>query len=347
MSDTITPTIEESEEIAKVSEIINQFWQAQAISAACELKLPDLLAAGPRQAKEVAAEAGADAPRVARLLRALATLDLCRQGDDGAFELTRAGRVLRSGVPGSLRGMAMHVGGQIWKSWADLAYVVRTGQPSPSVVSGPEGFDAFAADPAAAAVFNQSMVDGSRRVARPLVASYDFSRFGTVMDVGGGYGAVLSTLLQADPARSGIVFDLPYLAEGTTQFLAREGVGERALFVGGSFFESVPALADCYLLKYIIHDWDDAHALQILTNCRIAAGATGTVLLIEQIVPDRMEPTAAHRLVARGDLTMMVYGGTERTEAEYRAILAAAGLRIAQIVPIPGGGFSVIEAVAA
>ncbi len=293
------------------------------------------MAEGPRHVGDLAAAAGADPQRLGRLLRALATLDLCRQLGDGMFELTRAGQVLRADAPGSLRGMAMHVGGMIWRSWGDLAYVVRTGKPSPSVASGPEGFAAFAADPAAAAVFNQSMVDGSRRVAAQLAAHYDFSRFCTVMDVGGGYGAVLAVLLQADSERRGIVFDLPYLAESTTDFLAREGVGGRAGFVGGSFFEQVPALADCYLLKYIIHDWDDAHALTILQKCREAAGTTGTVLLIEQIVPEHVEPTAAHRLIARGDLTMMVYGGTERTEAEYRALLAEAGLRIARIVPIP------------
>jgi predicted O-methyltransferase YrrM len=187
------------------------------------------------------------------------------------------------------------------------------------------------------------MAEQSLEVGREVASLYDFSRFRSVMDVGGGYGAVLRALLEHHAGLRGTVLDLPMLAERARRYLEEAGVGERAAYQGGDFFAAVPSGADAYVLKFIIHDWDDSKAIPILRNCARAAGAGGVILLIEQIVPDPV--TDRDQRVIRGDLTMMTVGGKERTLAEYRELCAAAGLGVARVVAMPSG-FSVIETAA-
>jgi orsellinic acid C2-O-methyltransferase len=250
---------------------------------------------------------------------------------------------LRANVPNSMRGRALHVGGALWRAFADLATVVRTGHPMPSLATGSTGFEEMQRDPARLHAFQLSMAESSRRAAADVIAAYDFGRFAHVMDVGGGYGALLAAILEAFPKLQGTVLDLPYLSAGAGEYLANSGSAKRARFVSGDFFRAVPVGADCYLLKFIIHDWDDERSLQILNNCRIAAGANGVVAIVERIVPDHVIQSNAHCEVIRGDLTMMAYGGTERTEAQYRELLAKAGLRLSAIAHTTGV-FSIIEA---
>lgn len=324
-------------------DIMAGYWSVQVMSTAAALGIPDLLADGLQSNRALAAATGANPRALFRLMRAMSSLGLCRHEGD-VFELTEAGQPLRKDVPGSVRGIVMYAAGDQWRAWADLATVVKTGRPAPSVASGPEGFADFANNPELAAMFNQSMVDGSRRVAEEAVGVYDFSRFRRVMDVGGGYGAVLAVLLSANREQQGAVFEQPYLAQGTMAYLEKAGVAERAAFIGGDFFQSLPAGADCYVLKYIIHDWDDEHALAILRNCRKAAGQDGTLVLIERVVPERMEALPAHRAIVGADLLMMAYGGQERTEKEFRALLAKADFFLSRIAPL-ASGLNVIEAV--
>jgi hypothetical protein len=197
------------------------------------------------------------------------------------------------------------------------------------------------------AMFHQSMTDQTGPVAAAMLEVYDFGRLRTLMDVGGSYGALLAAILKAHPRLTGQVFDLPDLAAASGAYLKGAGVADRAGFAGGSFFDAVPAGADAYMLKMIIHDWDDDHALPILSNCARAAGRDGLVLVMERIAPERVGEDPADNITIRGDIIMLTAaGGLERTEAEYRTLLGKAGLRIRRIVPT-ASGFAIIEAQAA
>jgi hypothetical protein len=328
---------------AHVRDLLGGFWKTEVVSAAASLGLADVMGDEAWGAGPLATRIGADAGSLYRLLRAMTALGLATHEPDELFALTGAGRALASGVEGSLRGMALHVGTLLAPAFCKLGDSVRTGAPPPFVKHGPDGFAELNDDPKAAHVFNQAMVDGSRRIAAMAAGAYDFARFGTVMDVGGGYGAVLATLLRHAPALTGSVLDLEHAKAGADALFAEEGVADRARFIAASFFDPIPAEADCYLLKYIIHDWADDYAERIMARVAAAAKASGgTVLLIERIVPDRIVAEPAHAGAIQGDLTMMLWGGKERTETEYHALFDTAGLVLTAIVPI-GEGFSLIE----
>ena len=326
-----------------VSALINGFWAAQVINAAAILQLPERLAGGAKTVEVLAEEAGAHAPSLLRLMRALQTLGLVEAAEEGRFALTEAGQYLRADVPGSVRGRALFTGDMLWKQFGDLAHVVKTGGRTQAVVSGAEGFAALASDPPRLHAFQQAMAESSTIAARDALKTYDFSRFSRVLDLGGGYGGVLSELLKAHPAQTGAVCDLGYLAQGAGDYLASAGVGDRSRFVAGNFFEAVPDGFDLYLMKFIVHDWDDDSAETILANVRKAAGEGATLVLLEQVVPESLGQTPEDQAVIRGDLTMMGMGGKERTAGEYRALLAEAGWRLTGITP-SGASFSVIEA---
>ncbi|HEY5412388.1 MAG TPA: methyltransferase [Caulobacteraceae bacterium] len=325
-----------------VSQLINGFWAAQVINATATLALPDHLAAGPMSPAELARASGADAPSVQRLLRALVSLGLCSQ-EPGGYALTEAGTFLRADTPGSVRGRALFTGDMLWKQFGDLTHQVKTGGRTQSMISGAEGFAALSQDPPRLHAFQQAMAEGSTVAARDAMQVYDFGRFARVLDLGGGYGGVLGELLRASPAQTGAVFDLAYLQEGASAYLERAGVGDRARFLGGSFFEAVPGGFDLILMKFIVHDWGDGEALAILAKAREGAGAGATLVLLEQVVPEVIQATAEHQAVIRADLTMMGMGGKERTAAEYAALLADAGWRLTRILP-SGAAFSLIEA---
>ncbi len=329
-----------------VSDLINGFWAAQAIYAAVSLRIPDRLGRGAATADALAEAVAAHAPSVFRLMRALQTLGLCSVRGDGAFELTPAGELLRADVAGSVRGRALLTGDMLWRQFGDLTEVVRTGAKTRAIVSGPEGFAELEADPARLDGFQQAMAESSVRAARGAVAAYDFGRFHKVLDLGGGYGGVLSVLLTTHPRLTGAVCDLPYLAHGATAYLERAGVKARSTFIPGDFFESVPRGYDAFVMKFILHDWDDERARLILENCRAAASASSKVILLEQVVPERLGCGPTDQAVIRADLTMMTVGGKERTAAEYGELCARAGWRLAEVTPA-GEGFSVLEAVLA
>jgi hypothetical protein len=322
----------------RVRELIMGAWTTQVIHHGVSLKIFDALAAGARSYRAVATATRTDPEGVLRLLRAAATLRLVRHIDVDTFTLTEEGVLLCNESPVSLRGVALHWGERIWNSLAALDQSVVTGKSC--VASGPEGFMAMQSDPIRSDMFNRAMAEQSLGVGREIARAYDFSMFRSVMDVGGGYGAVLRALLEHYPTLRGTVMDLPVIENGALRYLQNAGVGDRAEYRGGNFFVSVPSGIDAYVLKYIIHDWDDSKAIQILRHCAAAAGLDGLVLLIEQIVPEKI--TEADQRVIRGDLIMMTVGGKERTEAQYRELCSAAGLRVTRVVPTPSG-FFVIE----
>ena len=335
----------EADDRAKVMGLIMSAWPTQVVHVAVRLKLPDLMAGGTSSSSALAVATGSHPRTLRRLLRALAALGLCRQTGADGFQLTTAGELLRTDAEGSVRGVALHWGERLWGALSQLDQSVQTGRPWR--VSGASGFEHMASDPGQMAMFHQSMTDQTRPVAKAILEVLDFGRFGSLVDVGGSYGALLAAILQAHPHLTGQVFDLPALAAASTAYLERMGASGRACFTGGSFFEAVPAGADAYMLKMIIHDWDDAEALEILRNCRVAAGPGGRVLVMERIAPDLAGEDPADVVTLRGDMLMLTAaGGLERTLGEYEILYAQAGLALEHVVPT-ASGVAVMETKAA
>ena len=312
--------------------LIDGFWAVPVITAAAQLEIPERLAAGPKDLSTLAREAGADAPSLHRLLRALETLGLCTAVEGGAYALTDTGQLLRADSPESLRGRALHTGDMLCKQLGDLYDQVRTGGRTKAFPTGSEGFEALKNDPARLHKFQTNMAEGSRRAAQAAMQVYDFRPFAKVLDLGGGYGGVLTELLRANPHQSGAVCDLAYLERGALDYLSSAGVGKRSDFVQGDFFTSVPGGYDLYLMKFILHDWDDQHVLRILRNVRSAVGGHSQLIVIEQIVPESLTTSVTDQDIIRADLVMMSVGGRERTGAEYRALFADSGWNLSQIV---------------
>lgn len=323
-------------------------WVSQTVSVAAELGVADELASGPRPVDQIAQAVGAHAPSLYRLLRALATVDVFQELSGRRFALTALGELLRSDVPGSMRSWALLLGQPFHQNaWNRLTDSVRTGEPAFDRVHGRTMFDHFGDHPEDAELMNAAMTAISSQFVTPVVERYDFSGFGTVVDVGGGHGALLAAILTANPKAGGILYDLPHVIAGAEPRIAAAGIGDRCECVAGDFFDSVPPGGDAYLLSNIIHDWDDDRCVRILANCRTAMADDGRVLLAEVLLgdhPDSDEPS----LPVWVDLEMlaMTSGGRQRTKTELGQLLARAGLRLSRTVPT-GGAFAVLEAVAA
>jgi hypothetical protein len=326
----------------RLSALIDGFWAVPVISAAAQLEIPERLAAGPKDSRTLARETGAHASSLQRLMRALETLGLCTAVAGGTYALTDTGQLLRADSPESLRGRALHTGDMLWKQLGDLYDQVKTGARTKAFPTGSEGFDALKNDPVRLHKFQTNMAEGSRRAARAAMRVYDFNPFAKMLDLGGGYGGILAELLRAYPHHTGAVCDLGYLERGALEYLSLAGVGQRSNFVQGDFFASVPDGYDLYLMKYILHDWNDEHVLRILRNVRAAVGNRSRLLVIEQIVPESLTTSVTDQDIIRADLVMMSVGGKERTAAEYRALFADSGWNLSSIVPT-GTMFSLIE----
>jgi SAM-dependent methyltransferase len=325
-------------------DIVTSSWMSQAAYVAAELRIADFLADGPRTSDDLAAATGTHGPSLHRLLRALTTLDICRERDDGSFEITPMGRLLGTDAPGSLRSWTIWWGSHLWPIWGNLLYSIKTGESARKLFMETNAFEQLERNRGMAATFNQALVECTRLICKDVVRVYDFSGLRRIMDVGGGYGELLACILKANPDASGVLFDLPHAVEGGRRHIEAAGLTSRCEFVEGSFFDSVPSGADVYLLKNVIHDWNDDRSRLILENCRSAMGEGGLLLLVEAVLPDRLTVAAAHQAVAQSDLNMLVtLAGRERTEAEFRDLLASTGFRVTRILPA-GATFSVIEA---
>jgi hypothetical protein len=318
---------------------------SRVVYVAAELRVADLLASGAKTSEELARAAGVHAPSLRRLMRTLVTLEILREHGDGAFELTPIGALLRSDTDHSLRSWVILCGKHLSREWLGLLHSVKTGESARRLVSSRNFFDDLDDDQQDAAVFNQAMLEGTRLSADGVVQAYDFSGMKLIIDVGGGYGRLLEAILKANPEVRGIVFDLPHATEKGRVYFQELGLADRCEFVSGSFFESVPNGANAYVLKSVIHNWDDERARVILQRCANAMAGDGKLILVERLVPQKLEPSAAHRTIALMDLYMLVIlGARERTEDEYRALLSSAGLRLTRIIPAVFN-FSIIEAV--
>lgn len=304
-------------------------WVAMALSVAAKLRVADALAAGPRSVADLAAETGTHAPSLHRLLRALASVGVFAE-ENGRFNQTPLSEVLRSDVPGSMRAVADYCGADwSWRSWGHMLECVRTGRTAFDEVFGEQAFEYLAKHPAESAVFNEGMTGFSMQESPVVADAYDFSPFDTIVDVGGGHGHLLCTILARYAKPRGIVFDSPHVVGGATLRIAEASLSDRCRAEGGDFFKAVPA-GDAYVMKHIVHDWDDDKAATILRNCRAAARPGAKLVLVEMVIPPGNGPSPGKLL----DLEMMVVAsGKERTEAEYAELLAGCGWRLTRVVP--------------
>lgn len=325
--------------------IVSGGWMSQAVYVAAELRIADVLASGAKTSEELARATGTHAPSLHRLMRALVTLEILRERADGTFELMPMGALLRSDADHSLRSLAILYGKHLSREWLGLLHSVKTGESARRLFSSHNLFEDLEGDQQEAAIFNQAMLEGTRLSADAVAQAYDFSGMKRIVDVGGGYGRLLEGILKANPEVRGIVFDLPHATEKGRLYFQEIGLADRCEFVSGSFFESVPSGANAYVLKSVIHNWNDERARVILQRCAQAMASGGKLILVERIVPQRLEPSAAHRTIALTDLNMLVLlGARERTEDAYRALLHSAGLRLTRIIPAVLN-FSIIEAI--
>ncbi len=318
-------------------------WTTQAIGAAVQLGIVDQLAKRPRRAAELAKLTGSDPDALARLLRSLVSIDICAE-EEGRHRLTATGGLLREDAAGSIRWWALWCCGTQWTLWADLAESVRTGRSFRARHGGKPGYAHLERDAESALLFNRAMAGLTQRVGREVARVANWRGVKRVVDVGGGHGELLVALLAARPSLEGVILDLPHAAKGATARLKAEGLAKRGRFIAGSFFESLPEGADAYLLKSILHNWDDAKSLAILKQVRAAMAPTGRVVLVERVLPERPRGGKRDNAIVRSDLNMLVsLGGRERTRREFSALLAKAGFG-APTVKATTTDYSVIEA---
>jgi hypothetical protein len=325
----------------ELANLIMGFRVTQMIHVAAKLGIADQLSGGPRSAGELAQATGVQPQALYRLLRALASLGIFAESDNGVFRLTPLAELLRSDRPGSLRGLAVLYGEEwIWRAYGAMLHSVQTGETAFDHVHGTDIFGYLAQHGEAATVFHQAMTAFSGQELEAILTAYDFSQVQHVIDVGGGEGALVAALLLAYPTLRATLFDLAPAIEAAAPQLAAHGFLDRCALVSGDFFQSLPAGGDLYVLKRVIHDWPDEQSLAILKQCRAAIGAGGRLLIIERVITQD-DSSREGKLF---DINMMVSaGGQERTDVEYGALLAAAGFRLARVIPTPSP-VSLVEA---
>lgn len=325
-------------------EMMTGYRISQSIYVVAVLGIADLLKDGPKSSDELATSVGANPDALYRVLRTLASVGVFAEVDHRHFTLTPLAATLQTGVPGSFRGAAIFFGDdQNWRPWGELLYSVKTGKPAFEHVFGTGYFEWAFQHAEASDIFSAAATATTGPESVAVAAAYDFSGFRTIVDVGGGKGALMAAILKAYPRMRGVLFDHPHVIAGARDLLEREGVSARCELVAGDFFASVPEGGDAYVLKSVIHDWDDARSATILRNCHRAMKEQGKLLVVERLILPGNEPSYSKLL----DLQMMVLvGGRERTEAEFRALFATAGFRLTRVIPTQTPtGFNVIEGV--
>jgi C-methyltransferase len=324
-------------------QLITGKWVSQAIYVAAELGVADLLAEGERSVDELARTLDANDDALYRLLRALSSLGVFIESEGRRFRNSPLGETLRRDAPGSIRGFARHVGMDVaWAAWGDLINSVRTGKSGFDRVTGETVFEYISTRPAAAEVINESMTSICESESRAVVEAYDFSRARVIVDVGGGQGLLLARILNANPNARGILFELPHASAGARHLFARHGLTHRVDVVAGDALESVRSGGDVYIMKHVVHDWDDDRAIRFISNCEQALAPGGKLLLIETVLTPPETPHFGKLL----DLEMLVMssGGRERTLDEYRRLLARAGLELRANYPTRGP-HSIVEGI--
>lgn len=334
MGEPIDPIRTQSAEAReRLQALIRGYRMSQAVYVATRLGIPDILADGPRDVEELAQKTGSHPPSLRRLLAALASVGVLDKIGPRRFALTEIGFGLRTDVPGSVRPAVLFLLNEShWRPWGHLLHAVRTGQTAFEHAHGASLFEFLSGHPEEADLFNKGMAGNSPAHAHLVASSYDFSQIGTVVDVAGGRGRLLATILESNAHLRGILFDLPHVVEDARELIDDAGVADRCEFVGGNFFEAVPEGGNAYILRNIIHDWQDDQAVAILTTCRRAMADDARLILVERYVAD--DPREAP-LVHHADLEMLVnVGGLERTTDEYARLLARGGFRLARTISL-------------
>jgi SAM-dependent methyltransferase len=326
---------------AALFQMATGYWVSQAIYVAAKLGIADLLKDGPQSYVALAAATGSDAPSLFRLLRALSSVGIFSQLGKDCFALSGLAESLRTDTPASLRAMVITIGEIHYQACGNLLHSVQTGSPAFNKVFGTSLFDYLQQNAPAGDAFNQGMTNLSSMLAYAILIAYDFAGISSIVDVGGGEGKLLRKILELNPEMTGAVLDLPRTIETVHQELNGNTRVGPCSYIAGDFFDSVPDGADAYLLCGVLHDWDDDRAATILRNCRRAMAKNGRVLLVDMVVPEN----GANGFSKLLDLNMLVMnGGRERTEAEFRTLLDASGYKLTKIVPTMAPQ-SVIEAV--
>lgn len=315
---------------------------ARAMYALAELGIPDLLKDGPRTADEIAQATGMHPPALFRLLRDSAGLGFFVEAADRRFALTPLGAALRSDAPAHGRSLVRALVGPLgWGALGESLHSVKTGEAAMQKVFGQSLFDYLAGAPEVGTLFNEMMIAFHGTEPAAVAAAYDFSSVRTLVDVGGGTGNLLTTILLANPTLRGVLFDVPHVVAEARALIAKKGLSERCEVVEGSFFESVPSGGDAYMMSHVIHDWDEASCVRVLERCRSAMQGRGRLLLVEMVIP----PGSGFHPSKVLDLVMLTFtpGGQERTEGDYAALFGKAGLKLTRVVPT-ASPVSVIEA---
>jgi ubiquinone/menaquinone biosynthesis C-methylase UbiE len=320
------------------------FWTGRAIYVAAKLGIADLVKQGPMSIEELASMTGTHARSLYRLMRGLASVGWFEEDAEGRFGATAFTAAIETDSAFSLRYLAMtELGEEHYPAWENLLYSVRTGEIAFNDRFGMSNWEFWNKNPEHAEIFNKGMSNMTALIEPALIAAYDFSPLKKIIDIGGGRGTLLTSILRQNETATGVVFDLPHVIDLAKQDAATAAVGDRCQLVQGDFFKSVTAGGDAYILKWILHDWNDEQCIAILSNCRKAISPNGKLLVIEAVLPGRNEPSLNKFM----DLNMLVMtGGCERTEAEYHALFESAGFRLTRAIPTPSG-FSWLEGVAA
>ncbi len=325
-------TVPQSPLHIQLMQMISGYWLSQGIYTVAKLGVADLLQEGSRSYTELASATQTDASALYRLMRALASVGIFSETRPHSFSLTPLGEHLCSEHPKSQKAQAIMLGEpHHYQTWGHLLHSIKTGESAFNHSWGMGIFDYFKSHPDDAEIFAKSMNNFSVTEVAALIPVYDFSEFTTLVDVGGGYGEMLGQLLQQYSNHQGILFDEEYVITHCHPTLKKYGVEHRCQTISGNFFASVPPGGDAYLLKHILHDWDDEMAIMILRNCCRVMPEHGKVLVMELVIPTGDTPSASKML----DLNMLVMcqGGKERTEAEFAELFTQAGLKLTQIVP--------------
>ncbi len=308
--------------------------EAKALQVVAELGIANLVAQEPKTAEELSKVLGVDSDALYRLLRALASEGIFKEGSDSRFENTPLSETIRDDVPGSVRDYVIDSfddGSML--AWAKFMDVVKTGKASFKDVNGCDRWEYLRRHPDIGERFNKRMTANSSRITSALVKSYDFSQLKTLIDVGGGQGIVLASILGKNPQMRGCLYERSSVIEGAKSFLETQGVINRCDLISGDFLESIPKGYDAYLLKHVLHDWGDEEALTILRNCRASIPKHGTLLIIDAIISRDNSPHPAKW----GDLHFMVVhqGGRERTKREFDSLLRKSGFELKQVIVLP------------
>ncbi len=315
---------------AAMFQLLNGVFVVGAVSCLAWLGIPDLVEQGPKSADELASQIGVDSRALYRLLRATACVGVLSEGPDGRFSETPLSAVLRSNANPSLRAFAI-IHGREWHGlgWSQLEYCVRTGKQALDKIYGMPIFQFFEQHPEEAQLFNQAMTDLSTIDGPAVADAYSFGKIHSIVDVGGGHGLLLATILARNPHLKGTLYDTPHVVAG-----AKDGplkpVMERCTLASGDMFCSVPAGADAYIMKHIIHDWPDELCIKILRACRKGVNSGGKLLVVDNVIQPGNDFAPGKFL----DLQMLIFpGGRERTEKQFRDLFAAAGWQLSRVIP--------------